>query len=67
MIVEQVFEVIGRINKLGTTILLVEQNVQSSLELADRAYVIENGRNVMQGSAKALMANEALKKAYLGL
>ena len=67
VIVEQVFEVIGRINKLGTTILLVEQNVQSSLELADRAYVIENGRNVMQGSAKALMANEALKKAYLGL
>ena len=66
VIVEQVFEVIGRINKLGTTILLVEQNVQSSLELADRAYVIENGRNVMQGSAKALMANEALKKAYLG-
>lgn len=67
VIVEQVFEIIARINKLGTTILLVEQNVQSSLELADRAYVIENGQNVMEGPAQELMANEDLKKAYLGL
>ena len=67
VIVEQVFETIVAINKLGTTILLVEQNVQSSLEIADRAYVIETGRNVMDGPAQELLADENLKAAYLGL
>ncbi len=67
VIVEQVFQTIETINKNGTTILLVEQNVQASLELADRAYVIENGQNVMEGSAKDLLANEDLKRAYLGI
>ena len=67
VIVEQVFETIVRINKQGVTILLVEQNVQSSLEIADRAYVIETGKNVMSGPAAELMNNEDLKKAYLGI
>ena len=47
VIVQQVFEIIEKINEMGTTILLVEQNVQASLEIADRAYVIETGRNVL--------------------
>lgn len=67
VIVEQVFEIIQRINKMGTTILLVEQNVQASLEIADRAYVIETGKNVMEGPAKELLANDDLKAAYLGM
>lgn len=67
VIVEQVFETIVKVNKMGTTILLVEQNVQSSLEIADRAYVIETGRNVMEGSAKDLLADDNLKAAYLGM
>ena len=67
VIVEQVFETIKTINSSGVTILLVEQNVQSSLEIANRAYVIETGRNVIDGSAGELMDNEELKKAYLGL
>ena len=67
VVVQQVFEIIQNINKMGTTILLVEQNVQSSLEIADRAYVIENGKNVMEGSASELLANEGLRAAYLGM
>ena len=67
VVVQQVFEIIQDINKMGTTILLVEQNVQSSLEIADRAYVIENGKNVMEGSASELLANEGLRAAYLGM
>lgn len=67
VIVEQVFETIQRINKMGTTILLVEQNVQVSLEIANRAYVIETGKNVMEGPAKELLANDDLKAAYLGM
>lgn len=67
VIVEQVFETIVNINKMGTTILLVEQNVQASLEIANRAYVIETGRNVMEGPARELLADENLKAAYLGL
>lgn len=67
VIVEQVFETIVKVNKMGTTILLVEQNVQSSLEIADRAYVIETGRNVMEGAAKDLLADDNLKAAYLGM
>lgn len=67
VIVEQVFETIVKINKMGMTILLVEQNVQASLEISNRAYVIETGRNVMEGPAKELLDNEDLKAAYLGL
>lgn len=67
VVVEQVFETIKTVNKLGTTILLVEQNVQSSLELADRAYVIENGANVMDGSAQDMLHDDRLRAAYLGM
>lgn len=67
VVVEQVFDIIVRINKMGTTILLVEQNVQASLEIADRAYVIETGKNVMEGTAAELLANDDLKAAYLGM
>jgi branched-chain amino acid transport system ATP-binding protein len=67
VVVEQVFETIVKINKMGMTVLLVEQNVQSSLDIADRAYVIETGHNVMEGAAKDLLANENLKAAYLGV
>ena len=67
VVVEQVFDINVRINKMGTTILLVEQNVQASLEIADRAYVIETGKNVMEGTAAELLANDDLKAAYLGM
>ncbi len=67
VIVEQVFETILNVNKQGVTILLVEQNVQASLEIASRAYVIETGQNVMEGPAAELLQNDDLKKAYLGI
>jgi branched-chain amino acid transport system ATP-binding protein len=67
VIVEDVFEVIQKINKQGVTILLVEQNVQASLEIADRAYVIETGQNSLEGRAEDLIVNPMVKKAYLGL
>ncbi len=67
VIVQQVFEIIEKINKMGTTILLVEQNVQASLEIADRAYVIETGRNVLNGTAQELLSSEEVTKAYLGI
>ena len=67
VVVQQVFDIITQINKMGTTILLVEQNVQSSLEIADRAYVIETGRNVLDGKAKDLLEDENVTKAYLGI
>lgn len=67
VVVDGIFETLVKINKQGMTIFLVEQNVQSSLEIADRAYIIEIGENVMNGPAGELMANEDLKKAYLGI
>ena len=66
-VVRQVFETIEKINKDGITILLVEQNAAASLNLADRAYVIENGRMVAEGKAKDLQGNEHVRRAYLGL
>ncbi len=67
VIVDQIFEIIQTINKAGTTVLLVEQNVMASLEIANRAYVIETGATVMNGDAHELSQNENLKKSYLGL
>ncbi|MGI6096818.1 MAG: ABC transporter ATP-binding protein [Dethiobacteria bacterium] len=66
-IVMQVFDIVSKIREQGTTVLLVEQNVKQSLQLADRAYVLENGRLVMEGSAAELIDNPHLKKAYLGI
>ncbi len=68
VIVEDVFRIIVDINKnMGTTVLLVEQNVQASLEIADRAFVIENGRNFKSGAASELLGDDELRRAYLGI
>jgi len=67
IMVETIFEAIVKINKLGTSILLVEQNVLYALEIANRGYVIETGETVLQGSSQELSSNEELRKAYLGL
>lgn len=64
--VNEVFEIIKEINKSGTTVFLVEQNAKKALAIANRAYVLETGNIVTEGSAKELMDNDAVKKAYLG-
>ncbi|HEC31394.1 MAG TPA: ABC transporter ATP-binding protein, partial [Deltaproteobacteria bacterium] len=61
-----VFETLKELNKEGTTILLVEQNARLALQFAHRGYVIENGNLVLEGSSSELLANEDVKKAYLG-
>src|SRR5512144_1113009 len=66
-LVQDVFEIVKRINEQGVTVLLVEQNVRQTLALCDRAYVLENGRVVLQGTGKELMADNHVKEAYLGL
>lgn len=66
LVVKQVFEVIHRINRAGTTVLLAEQNAYAALKIAHRAYVIEGGRIVMEGDRDSLLGNEAVRKAYIG-
>ncbi|MFN2241136.1 MAG: ABC transporter ATP-binding protein, partial [Anaerolineae bacterium] len=66
LLVETIFDTIREINEQGTTILLVEQNASIALSLAQRGYVMETGRIVLQDSAKALQANEMVRQAYLG-
>lgn len=65
-LVRLVFDTIKTINDQGTTILLVEQNAYAALQIADRGYVLENGRIVLSGLAKDLTSDEKVKKAYLG-
>jgi len=65
--VERLFDLIVRLRNDGITILLVEQNVEHVLKVADRGYVLENGRIVLQNSGQALLADPRLKTAYLGL
>jgi branched-chain amino acid transport system ATP-binding protein len=65
--VDRVFELISDINKRGTTILLVEQNVRASLELADYVYVLQNGRTVLEGDGCVLLESELVKRSYLGM
>ncbi|MGD0780198.1 MAG: ABC transporter ATP-binding protein [Dehalococcoidales bacterium] len=67
MVVLEVFQIIQSLRKQGITILLIEQNVRATLEIADRAYVLENGRIVMEGDCATCLASEHIKKAYLGL
>ena len=67
IIISQIFEIIKQINKDGTTIFLVEQNANQALKIADRGYVMENGRITMEDKASNLLANEAVRKAYLGI
>jgi len=66
LVVKQVFEVIQRINKSGTTVLLAEQNAYAALKIANRAYVMERGRIVLEGDRESLMNNEAVRRAYIG-
>jgi branched-chain amino acid transport system ATP-binding protein len=67
LLVEEMFALIQQLNKEGLSIFLVEQNVMQSLEIADRAYVIENGEVVISGPADTLIDDPELKKSYLGL
>ena len=66
ILVEQVFDIITELHKAGTTILLVEQNAEMALSIADRAYVMETGRITLSGTGKELAASEEVQKAYLG-
>lgn len=66
LLVKEIFEIIQDINAKGTTILLVEQNANMALSIANKAYVIETGEIVLQGSAQELLKSEDVKKAYLG-
>jgi branched-chain amino acid transport system ATP-binding protein len=66
IVVQGIFEIIEQIHKAGTTVLLIEQNANMALHVADRAYVIENGRISMEGTGKDLLEDENVKAAYLG-
>ena len=66
ILVEQIFDIIKELRKAGTTILLVEQNAQAALSVADRGYVLETGKIVTSGTGQELLASPEIKKAYLG-
>ena len=66
ILVDQIFEIIENLNKAGTTILLVEQNAQMALSVADRAYVIETGKIALSGTGEELAKSDEVRKAYLG-
>lgn len=66
LLVEEIFDIITTLNKAGTTILLVEQNAQMALSIADRGYVLETGQVVLADEAKNLLNNDSVRKAYLG-
>ena len=67
IVVLEIMELIKTINKQGMTIMLVEQNVRQSLKLSDRAYVLENGKILMEGKGSELLNSEEVRKAYLGI
>jgi branched-chain amino acid transport system ATP-binding protein len=67
VLVSTIFEIIEKINKQGTSILLIEQNVFHSLKIADRGYVLENGEIALSGSGQELLQNPHIRKTYLGL
>jgi branched-chain amino acid transport system ATP-binding protein len=67
LIVKSIFEIIQNINKLGVTILLIEQNAKAALEIADYGYVMETGNIVLEGTGSDLLNNDDVKKAYLGI
>ncbi|MEV6630580.1 ABC transporter ATP-binding protein [Actinoplanes sp. NPDC051470] len=67
MIIQQIFDIITEINQQGTTVLLVEQNAQQALSRAHRAYVLETGRIVKQGTGQELLHDASIKEAYLGV
>jgi len=67
ILVQEVFQIAKRINREGVTVMLVEQNVRQTLAMCDRAYVLENGRVVLDGTGKELLADPHVKEAYLGI
>ena len=67
IIVQEIFRIIAEINRLGTTVLLVEQNTRQALSLSRRGYVLENGRIALEGSGAELLGNEHVRRAYLGM
>ncbi len=67
LFVEKIFDLIGNIRSQGTTVLLVEQNVQQALSIADYSYAVENGSLVLEGTGRELLQDERLTKAYLGI
>ena len=66
ILVQQIFDIIKELHAAGTTILLVEQNAEMALRIADRAYVLESGRITISGTGKELAQSDSIKKAYLG-
>lgn len=66
ILVNEIFDIIKEVSASGTTVLLVEQNAKKALSIADRAYVLETGKIVLEGDAKVLMNDDSIKKAYLG-
>ncbi len=66
LIVKEIFQVIVRLRDEGNTVLLVEQNAKAALGIADRGYVLETGKIIVQGPAEDLLANQAVQRAYLG-
>ena len=64
--VNEIFDIIREVSKSGTTVLLVEQNAKKALSIADRAYVLETGKIVLEGKADELLHNDSIRKAYLG-
>ncbi len=67
LLVQEIFDMIRKINQEGTTVLLVEQNVRQTLTIGHRAYVLENGRIVLEGTGEELLNNPQVKEAYLGI
>ena len=66
ILIEQIFQIVEDLHKAGTTVLLVEQNAQMALQVANRAYVLETGKITLSGSGKELLESDSIKKAYLG-
>jgi branched-chain amino acid transport system ATP-binding protein len=67
LVVMEVFQIVRRLRESGITILLIEQNVRQTLEISDRAYVLENGRVVIEGPCAMCLEHEHIRKAYMGL
>ena len=66
LVVQDIFSIIRQINSEGITVLLIEQNANMALKIADKAYVMETGRITMEGTGEELLSNETIKEAYLG-
>ena len=66
ILIDQIFEIIQELHKMGTTILLVEQNAEKALKISNRSYVLESGRVTLTGTGAELAASDDIRKAYLG-